>query len=118
MPALSLSLREMKTPPERGSFTPAPSSALAKAASNRVSMPITSPVERISGPSTGSTPGKRVQGITASLTEICLGAGSFSPNSFSLAPAITFAAILATGWPIALATKGTVREARGLTSRT
>ena len=31
-------------------------------------------------------------------------------------PAITRAAILATGWPIALATKGTVRLARGFTS--
>mgnify|MGYP002132846707 CR=1 FL=1 len=35
-----------------------------------------------------------------------------------LAPAITRAAILATGCPMALATKGTVRLARGLTSRT
>ena len=36
----------------------------------------------------------------------------------SLAPAITRAPILATGTPVALATKGTVREARGLTSST
>ena len=35
-----------------------------------------------------------------------------------LSPAMTRAAILATGRPITLATKGTVREARGLTSRT
>lgn len=35
----------------------------------------------------------------------------------SFSPAMTRAAILASGWPIALATKGTVREARGLTSR-
>ena len=36
----------------------------------------------------------------------------------SLAPAITRAPIFATGTPVALATKGTVREARGFTSST
>ena len=35
----------------------------------------------------------------------------------SVSPAMTRAAILATGRPITLATNGTVREARGLTSR-
>ena len=36
----------------------------------------------------------------------------------SLAPAMTRAPILATGTPVALATNGTVREARGFTSST
>jgi hypothetical protein len=35
-----------------------------------------------------------------------------------LSPAMILAAILATGRPITLATNGTVREARGLTSST
>ena len=39
-------------------------------------------------------------------------------SSASDLPAITVAAILASGTPVALATNGTVREARGLTSRT
>ena len=42
--------------------------------------------------------------------------GSLKEASFS--PAMTRAAILATGTPITLATNGTVREARGLTSST
>ena len=39
-------------------------------------------------------------------------------QSASFSPAITRAAILAIGTPVALATNGTVREARGLTSST
>ncbi len=101
------------------------------------SQPITSPVERISGPSSVSTPGKRAKGITASFTEnqgvrksdrligsesgigtssgtaLCGGAGG-KAESFS--PAIRRAAIEAMAESVALATKGTVREARGLTS--
>ena len=41
-----------------------------------------------------------------------------SPNDARLSPAMIRAAILAIGWPITLATNGTVREARGFTSRT
>jgi hypothetical protein len=41
-----------------------------------------------------------------------------SPNEARLSPAMTRAAILAIGSPITLATNGTVREARGLTSST
>ncbi len=48
---------------------PAPSWALRKARGKLRSQPMTSPVERISGPSSGSTPGKRAKGRTASLTE-------------------------------------------------
>ena len=40
------------------------------------------------------------------------------PSSASDWPAITLAAILASGTPVALLTKGTVRLARGLTSST
>ena len=41
-----------------------------------------------------------------------------SRNAFSFSPSITFAAMFATGTPVALATKGTVRLARGLASIT
>ena len=79
---------------------------------------MTSPVERISGPSTVSTPGKRAKGNTASLTPTWSFAAGFSPNDDSGSPAISRDAILAIGWPITLATNGTVRDARGLTSST
>jgi hypothetical protein len=75
---LSLSLTETKAVPLRGSFTPPPSWLLAKARAKAGAMsaspsrfqsrPMTSPVERISGPSTVSTPAKRANGKTASLT--------------------------------------------------
>ena len=44
--------------------------------------------------------------------------GARSRKSADFSPTITRAAILAIGTPVALATNGTVREARGLTSRT
>jgi hypothetical protein len=83
---------------------------------------MTSPVDRISGPSTTSTSGKRNQGNTTSLTEnqgffwaitFCQGA----KTSFNDFPTITIAATLARGTPVALETNGTVRLARGLASR-
>ena len=64
---LSPSARERKTVPLVGSRVPAASSALKKALPNVASMPITSPVERISGPSAVSTSGNRLNGSTASL---------------------------------------------------
>ena len=79
---------------------------------------MTSPVERISGPSSTSTPGKRLKGKTASFTATCASFFCFSLKLARLSPAMTRAAILATGMPMTLATKGTVREARGFTSRT
>ncbi len=79
---------------------------------------MTSPVDFISGPSMRSTPGKRAKGNTASFTATCLRFCRFNPTSASPAPAITLAAILLTGTPVALATNGTVREARGFTSST
>ena len=84
-------------------------------------MPITSPVERISGPSRVSTPGKRPNGSTASftLTMPAPAGGRSRPSSRSSAkvdPTITRAATMARGTPVALATNGTVRLARGLAS--
>ena len=96
---------------------------LAKARPNVEPIPITSPVERISGPRRVSTPGKRSKGSTASLTlthRPPVGARS-SPSARSsdnVAPMITRAATMATGTPVDLATKGTVRLARGFASRT
>src|SRR5262249_5609865 len=91
---------------------------LAKAMAKLRSMPITSPVDFISGPSTVSTPGKRANGKTASLTPMWSNGAALRPKLASVSPAMIRAAILATGTPITLATKGTVREARGLTSST
>ena len=80
---------------------------------------MTSPVERISGPRMMSTPWNLLKGKTDSLTAQYFGHSSaVKPTSWRLLPAMTFAANLASGRPIALLTKGTVREARGLTSRT
>ena len=79
---------------------------------------MTSPVERISGPSTVSTPGKRANGNTASLTPTWPSSPALAGKAESASPAISRAAILAIGSPITLATKGTVREARGFTSST
>ena len=98
---------------------PAASWLLANAIENRSLTPITSPVDRISGPSTISTPENLMNGNTASFTETCDGIGSsVMPCSASETPAITLAAIFATGMPVAFATNGTVRLARGLTSST
>ncbi len=82
-------------------------------------MPITSPVDFISGPSKISTPGKRSKGKTDSLIAMCvISFSDVNPSSFKLLPSITLVASLAKGIPVALLTKGTVREARGLTSNT
>ena len=63
-----------------------------------------------------STPGKRENGNTTSLTAKPLIRGSIRLKSVSFPPAIISAAIDAMGDPTALATKGTVRDALGLTS--
>jgi hypothetical protein len=83
-------------------------------------MPITSPVDFISGPSSVSTSGKRSKGITASLTDGAPGitVSVVRPRSARVRPSMALVASLASGTPVALLTKGTVREARGLTSRT
>ena len=61
------------SPPGTGRRVPAAIWLLAKAASKLLSMPMTSPVERISGPSKTSTPPNLTKGNTASLTAMCLG---------------------------------------------
>ena len=87
-------------------------------------MPITSPVERISGPSAGSTSGKRLNGSTASLTATCppvdraAAAGPRRAARRASRRASPGLATLASGTPVALATNGTVRLARGLASMT
>ena len=96
---------------------------LANARPNERSMPMTSPVERISGPRIVSTSGKRLNGSTASFTATCppSAGGRSRPSSrssASVAPTITRAATFASGTPVALLTNGTVRLARGLASMT
>ncbi len=96
-------------------------------------MPMTSPVERISGPRTVSTTvpdavRNRLNGSTASLMATGEVAGWWEPSRSGStprsrseaidSPAMTCAAALASGTPVALATNGTVREARGLASST
>ncbi len=86
-------------------------------------MPMTSPVERISGPSRVSASGKRSKGSTASLTLTWppvrrRWSRPSARSSARVAPAMTRAATLASGTPVALDTNGTVRLARGLASIT
>ena len=97
-------------------------------------MPITSPVERISGPSSESTPvpsGRRNRwnGSTASLTATGAPGGSVPPSplagsmpsarsSAMVAPSMIRAAAMASGTAVALDENGTVREALGLASST
>ena len=87
-------------------------------------MPITSPVERISGPSTASEPSKRSNGSTASFTDTCspkpmpCALARAGPSRAIRSPSMIRQASLASGTPTALETNGTVREARGLASIT
>ena len=109
-------------------MAPVPIWLLAKAAPKDTSSPITSPVERISGPRWVSTPGKRLKGSTASFTARCPGSGPVaasptgsrpaSRRSASRSPAITRAATFASATPVAFDVKGTVRLARGFASST
>ena len=70
---------------------------------------ITSPVERISGPSTGSEPGKRANGSTAALTLTSSGRrSSGSSSSCRRAPAASRTAASTRLTPIALLANGTV----------
>ena len=82
-------------------------------------MPMTSPVERISGPSTGSNSRNLLNGKTASFTLKYGGTiSAVNPISASVSPSMSRAATDASDTPMALDTNGTVREARGLTSMT
>ncbi len=134
MARLSRSATEMNTRPDSGKPPNAAAWDLANAVGKSTSNPITSPVERISGPRMASTicPSavrNRRNGSTASFTAIgasrpirppspCAGSTPEARSSAIVAPAITRAAALASGTPVALATNGTVRLARGLASRT
>ena len=117
--SLSRSCTERNAVPEVGSSVPAPRYDLSSASPNVAPSPITSPVDFISGPRIGSSPGKRTKGKTGRLIATSgERGGSTTPSSRSFRPSITFVAIRASGSPVALATNGTVREARGLTSST
>ncbi len=65
---LSLPLTENSTVPDVGSLVWVASWALKNASPTLVASPSTSPVERISGPSTGSTSWNILKGNTASFT--------------------------------------------------
>ena len=97
-------------------------------------MPMTSPVERISGPSSVSTlrpcfVRKRLNGMTASLTAIGMPRQRAAPSpvgrSMPVArssaieePSMMSVAALASWVFVAFETNGTVREARGFASMT
>ena len=116
---LSASLTLMKAFPSSGRDGLAAICVLAKARPKSSSCPITSPVLLISGVNTIGDPGKRLKGNTDSLIAQCFGMiSSVKPSSRKVEPAIIRAPSLAKGTPIALLTKGTVREARGFTSKT
>ena len=131
---LSRLATETKIRPEVGSPHRAPIWVLANAGPKVSAMPMTSPVERISGPSTESTTRpsavrNRLNGRIASLTETGASMGSSPPSPRAgsmpsarscaiVAPSMIREAALASGTPVALATNGTVREARGLASST
>ena len=65
---LSRSHTDRNTTPDSGSGLPAARSAFENAVGKSGPIPITSPVERISGPSVGSAPENRWNGNTAAFT--------------------------------------------------
>src|SRR3954469_17576859 len=104
----------ISTTPSSGNPFEAASWDFANADPNESEIPMHSPVERISGPSTGSVPGNLLNGNTASLTETNAGTTScVNPMSSSVSPTITRAANDASGTPMAFETNGIVRLARG-----
>src|SRR5260370_20168638 len=106
--------------PLSGSGVPALNWAFANASPKFSPTPITSPVERISGPRVGSTPGNLLNGNTGDFTKNW--GTSSTPVAFVKSeiflPSITPTAIFGSDTPVALATYGTVRDARGFTSTT
>ena len=83
---MSRSATVISTRPAVGSRCPAASCALKKARPKECARPSTSPVERISGPSTGSTSGNMLNGKTASLTPKCGIERVLRPSSPSFLP--------------------------------
>ena len=115
--ALSLSLMLIKAVPEEGNLFPAAIWALANAAYKSLSIPITSPVDFISGPNMVSTLGNLINGNTDSFTQKwSISKLSGKPNSSKDFPAIILEAIFAKGTPTAFEINGTVLLARGFTS--
>src|SRR3954463_2703096 len=116
---LSESFTVTSTEPLSGKPFDAASWDFAKLAPKDSEIPITSPVERISGPRIGSVPANLLKGNTASFTDTYGGTISSSkPTSARDSPIMTRAANDASGTPIAFDTKGIVRLARGFTSST
>src|SRR5262249_30455786 len=125
---------DTKILPPVGSEPYAADCDLAKAYPKLVSIPITSPVDFISGDSNVSTPfparvRNRLNGSTASFTAIGAPVGTTPPSPLAnsipsarrpeiVAPRAIRAAAFASGTAVALETKGTVREARGFASST
>ena len=91
---------------------------MANAIPKFLSNPITSPVDFISGPKSKSLFGNLLKGNTASFTAYIPLDLSLRLNLDNFSPAITRDAILASGRPFALDTKGTVLLALGFTSIT
>src|SRR5881394_2834572 len=84
---LSWSFTVTKTAPASGKLPSAAIWALANAMPKLSASPIASPVDRISGPNTVSTPGSLVKGKTASLTATpATGSSSGMPKSSSVPP--------------------------------
>ena len=119
--ALSTSATLHSAPPVVGTSPSAATNAFSSAAPRSVSMPITSPVDFISGPSAVSTSISLTVENTGALTATSGRAGTspvVQPSSASVAPRITRVASSTIGTPVTLLRNGTVREARGLTSST
>ena len=97
MRALSESRTETKTVPVFGTWRPAPSWLLAKATPKQRSRPITSPVERISGPEQHVDAREAGEREHRFLHAICGRSFGVRPNVARLSPAMIRAAILAIG---------------------
>ena len=116
---LSVSHTLMKTLPSSGSSTPAPACALPNAAGKSSAMPITSPVDFISGPSSASVPWSRWNGQHRLLdAHVRAAALARQVLGRKRSPRISRQATFASGTPIAFDTNGTVRDARGFASIT
>ena len=116
---LSASRTERNAVPCDGSGRPAARSAFANAVGKSRALAITSPVDRISGPSTGSAPGKRANGSTAAFTLTCAGGRSGgSSSSDTRTPTARLHAASTRLTPVAFDANGTVRDARGFASST
>ena len=97
---------------------PAACCDLMYASPKELPVPITSPVDFISGPRIGSLSGNLLNGKTGPLTaKNSCDDSDLTLCSLSDIPIIVFAAIFASCLPVALDTKGTVLAALGLTSR-